>query len=50
MWNLRNKACEHRGREGKNKIETEREANHKKILFKKNFYCLFIFEREEDRM
>ena len=33
MWNLRNKADEHRGRERKiNKIKTEREANHKRLL------------------
>lgn len=34
MWNLGSKTDEHRGRKGKikNKIKTEREANHKRLL------------------
>ena len=35
MWNLRKKTDEHRGREG-NKIKTEREANHKRLLNTEN--------------
>ena len=36
MWNLRTKTDEHREREGKNKIKTEREANHKRLLNTEN--------------
>ena len=36
MQNLRNKTDEHKGREGKNKIKTEREANHKRLLNTEN--------------
>ena len=33
MWNLRNKTEDHGGREGKtNKIKSERETNHKRLL------------------
>ena len=32
MWNLRNKTDEDRGKAGKIKIKTEREANHKRLL------------------
>ena len=28
IWNLRNKTEDHRGREGKNKMKSERETNH----------------------
>ena len=36
MWNLRNKTDETRGREGKIKIKTEREANHRRLLTMEN--------------
>ena len=36
MWNLRNKTDVHKGKERKNKIKTEREANHKRLLNTKN--------------
>ena len=36
MWNLRNTTDEHRGRAGKNKIKTEREANHPRLLNTEN--------------
>ena len=36
MWNLRNKTDERRGKGRKNKIKTERGANHKRLLNTEN--------------
>ena len=36
MWNLRNKTGEHKGKERKNEIKSERETNYKRLLNKEN--------------
>ena len=36
MWNLRNLTDDHRGRDGKMRLKTKKESNHKKLLNTEN--------------